>query len=56
LDGFERDWPNILVSNEHTIAQVDQKWDKLGIGSFLESPSRRYLAQVYQGGAVAAES
>lgn len=56
LDGFERDWPNILVSNEHTIAQVDQKWDKLGIGSFLESPSRRYLAQVYQGGAVAVES
>ncbi|MCH8905222.1 MAG: menaquinone biosynthesis decarboxylase [Bacteroidetes bacterium] len=54
-DGFKRDWPNILVMDKETIATIDQKWDKLGLGKFLESPSVRYSKQLYKGGAVVEE-
>jgi 4-hydroxy-3-polyprenylbenzoate decarboxylase len=52
-DGFERDWPNILVSDDNTIKRIDSLWEKLGLGAFIPSPSQRYKKQVYQGGAVA---
>src|SRR5205085_9682122 len=26
LDNFQRDWPNIIVSDEATIRAVDEKW------------------------------
>jgi 4-hydroxy-3-polyprenylbenzoate decarboxylase len=55
-DGFERDWPNILAMDEATMNAVDAKWDKLGLGAFIESPSRKYLKQLYPGGAVAEEA
>ncbi len=29
LDGFQRDWPNILVSDDATIRSVDEKWEQL---------------------------
>lgn len=51
LDGFERNWPNILVSNQQTIDHIDAKWSTLGLGNFIPSPSRKYLTQVYAGGA-----
>ncbi len=51
-DDFERDWPNILVSDMDTIESIDAQWHKLGLGEFIESPSRKYQAQVYAGGAV----
>ena len=52
-DGFQRDWPNILTSDEATIALVDQKWQEYGLGTFLPSPSNKYRKQLYAGGAVA---
>lgn len=53
LDDFERDWPNILASDEVTIKRIDEIWDKLGLGTFIESPSLKYRKQLYKGGAVA---
>lgn len=53
LDGFSRDWPNILANTPEVIEKVDAMWSKLGLGEFIESPSRKYIKQVYEGGAVA---
>jgi 4-hydroxy-3-polyprenylbenzoate decarboxylase len=47
LDNFQRDWPNIIVADDATIAAVDRKWDTLGIGPFLSSPSLKYRNQLY---------
>jgi 4-hydroxy-3-polyprenylbenzoate decarboxylase len=46
-DGFSRDWPNIIVADEATIASVDEKWDRLQIGPFLPSPSLKFKGQLY---------
>ncbi|MFL5773394.1 MAG: menaquinone biosynthesis decarboxylase [Flavisolibacter sp.] len=46
-DNFHRDWPNIIVSDEETIRTVDEKWNSLGLGSFLPSPSLKYRDQLY---------
>lgn len=53
LDGFMRDWPNIIVSDEQTIASVDTKWNALGIGPFISSPSLKFRDQMYGTEAVA---
>lgn len=53
FDDFERDWPNILLSDDATIEKVDSIWQKLGLGKFISSPSLRYKKQAYPGGAVA---
>lgn len=55
FDGFTRDWPNILASDEKTISRIDEIWDKLGLGPFIESPSKKYRRQLYKGGAVVEE-
>jgi 4-hydroxy-3-polyprenylbenzoate decarboxylase len=55
LDGFDREWPNILASDEKTIQRVDEIWDKLGLGKFIPSPSLKYRKQLYKGGAVVEE-
>jgi 4-hydroxy-3-polyprenylbenzoate decarboxylase len=47
MDNFQRDWPNIIVSDEATIKSIDAKWDKLGLGEFLPSPSLKFQDQVY---------
>lgn len=47
LDNFQRDWPNIIVANEITIKRVDEKWNRLGIGQFIPSPSLKYKSQLY---------
>jgi len=47
LDNFQRDWPNIIVANEATIRIVDEKWEDLGLGPFLSSPSLKFMDQVY---------
>ncbi|HRH67408.1 MAG TPA: menaquinone biosynthesis decarboxylase, partial [Bacteroidia bacterium] len=52
-DGFQRNWPNILASEMTTIKRIDEVWDKLGLGKFIPSPSLKYRAQLYKGGAVA---
>ncbi|MCS6905831.1 MAG: hypothetical protein NZ576_10700 [Bacteroidia bacterium] len=53
LDGFERDWPNILVSTDEIIEKVDRIWPELGLGPLIPSPSLRYKKQVHGKGAVA---
>lgn len=53
FDGFQRDWPNIIVSDLQTIQAVDAKWESLGIGPFIPSPSLRFRDQLYGEEAVA---
>ncbi len=52
-DNFKRDWPNILANTPEVIEKIDAIWPTLGLGEFIPSPSRKYLPQVYEGGAVA---
>lgn len=52
LDGFQRDWPNIIVADDATINSVDEKWEKLEIGAFIPSPSLKFKNQVYGNEAV----
>ncbi len=47
FDDFYRDWPNIIVSDEDTIASVDKKWESLGLGKFISSPSLKFNDQMY---------
>ncbi len=47
LDGFQRDWPNIIVADDDTIKAVDGKWGELGIGEFISSPSLKFKNQMY---------
>jgi 4-hydroxy-3-polyprenylbenzoate decarboxylase len=47
FDNFHRDWPNIIVADDATIASVDAKWEQLGIGKFIPSPSLKFKAQMY---------
>ena len=53
FDDFDRDWPNILASDETTMNRIDAIWSKLGLGPMIPSPSRKYSRQLYAGGAVA---
>ncbi len=50
FDNFKRDWPNIVVMDDATIESIDKKWDKLGIGAFIPSPSLKYRDQVTKKG------
>jgi 4-hydroxy-3-polyprenylbenzoate decarboxylase len=56
LDGFMRDWPNIIVADEATISAVDDKWKSLGIGPFIPSPSLKFKDQMYGTEAVVSNS
>jgi 4-hydroxy-3-polyprenylbenzoate decarboxylase len=53
MDGFYRDWPNIIIADDKTIASVDEKWPRVGLGEFIPSPSLKYKAQMYGEEAVA---
>jgi 4-hydroxy-3-polyprenylbenzoate decarboxylase len=48
--GFPRKWPNVVCSEHETISSIDQKWSSLGIGTFVNSPSERYLRLGRKGG------
>ncbi len=52
LDNFDRDWPNILASDEATINRIDAIWNELGLGKFIPSPSLKYRKGIYNEGAV----
>jgi len=41
--GFPRKWPNIVSADSHTISTTDLKWNSLGAGAFINSPSARYI-------------
>ena len=47
FDNFQRDWPNIIVADDATIKSVDEKWESLGLGDFLPSPSLKFKSQMY---------
>jgi 4-hydroxy-3-polyprenylbenzoate decarboxylase len=47
FDDFQRDWPNIIVADDATIKAVDEKWNDLGIGKFISSPSLKFKKQMY---------
>jgi 4-hydroxy-3-polyprenylbenzoate decarboxylase len=47
FDDFDRDWPNIIVADDNTIRAVDEKWNELGIGKFISSPSLKFKDQMY---------
>ena len=55
LDDFNRDWPNIIVADDATIMAVDTKWNDLGIGNFISSPSLKFKDQMYGEEAVVSE-
>ncbi|MGL6021623.1 MAG: menaquinone biosynthesis decarboxylase [Chitinophagaceae bacterium] len=42
IDGFDRDWPNIVVSDPETINKIDTMWSSLDIGNFEPSPSLNF--------------
>jgi 4-hydroxy-3-polyprenylbenzoate decarboxylase len=37
--GFARKWPNVVISSPETIQSIDNKWESLGLGPFIISPS-----------------
>jgi 4-hydroxy-3-polyprenylbenzoate decarboxylase len=47
FDDFYRDWPNIIIADDKTIASVDEKWARLGLGEFISSPSLKFKGQTY---------
>lgn len=47
LDNFQRDWPNIIVADDETIESVNNKWNDLGLGEFIPSPSLKFKNQMY---------
>lgn len=51
-DHFERDWPNIIVSDKNTINRIDEVWERLNLGSFIKSPSEYYRPLIINEGAV----
>jgi 4-hydroxy-3-polyprenylbenzoate decarboxylase len=53
IDHFKRPWPNCTVSDLQTIQAVDGKWNMLGLGPLIASPSLKYQKQLYPGGAEA---
>jgi 4-hydroxy-3-polyprenylbenzoate decarboxylase len=48
--GFPRRWPNVVCSDSETISIVDGKWESLGLGPFISSPSDIYSKLVIRGG------
>ncbi|NVN94218.1 MAG: menaquinone biosynthesis decarboxylase [Bacteroidetes bacterium] len=54
-DNFKRPWPNVVVVDDATIKAVDEKWGNLGLGELIYSPSLKYKALLFKGGAVAVE-
>jgi 4-hydroxy-3-polyprenylbenzoate decarboxylase len=51
--GFARKWPNVVCSSPATIESVDQKWESLGIGPFIPSPSLKNSCLLLKGDAEA---
>jgi len=51
LNKFERDWPNVIVSDDTTIKNIDEKWKTLELGDFIHSPSKKFKKMIFPGGA-----
>jgi 4-hydroxy-3-polyprenylbenzoate decarboxylase len=53
-DLFPREWPNVVVSEDNTNIDIDKRWDTLGLGEKLPSPSSKYKKLSFPSGAVVA--
>ena len=47
--GFPRKWPNIVCSDRETIERIDEKWETLGFGKLILSPSLKNLKLIRSG-------
>ncbi len=47
--GFPRKWPNVVCSDNETISSIDRRWDSLGLGPFIKSPSGVYRNLIISG-------
>ncbi|HPS51358.1 MAG TPA: UbiD family decarboxylase, partial [Bacteroidales bacterium] len=52
LDGFSREWPNIVAMDPQTIRSVDEKWNSLKLGPLIPSPSAMLQTLVNSPGAI----
>jgi len=50
--GFPREWPNVVTASETTIRAIDEKWEQLGLGNFVPSPSLKFLKMKKGDGAI----
>lgn len=50
-ENFKREWPNVIVSDDKTIQEIDEMWSKLNIGEFIKSPSLQFKNLVKNSGA-----
>jgi 4-hydroxy-3-polyprenylbenzoate decarboxylase len=41
--GFPREWPDVVTASKATIRAIDEKWEQLGLGNFVSSPSLKFL-------------
>lgn len=55
-NGFIRPFPNVVCASVETIKQVDEMWNKLGIGDFIPSPSLKYQRLLKSGKAAINQS
>ena len=55
FDDFQRDWPNVIVMDDLTIKSIDTKWENLGLGPLISSPSLIYKSLVINSGAISKE-
>jgi len=51
-DNFKRDWPNVVTMDDKTISTIDKKWEELGLGEFIKSPSLKFKSLVEGDGAI----
>ena len=51
-DNFKREWPNIVTMDDKTISVIDEKWESLGLGEFIKSPSLKLKPLVIGNGAI----
>ncbi|HSO87095.1 MAG TPA: hypothetical protein VLQ91_11115, partial [Draconibacterium sp.] len=51
-DNFKREWPNVVTMDDQTISAIDKRWNDLGIGEFIQSPSLKFKNLVKGEGAV----
>ncbi|CDN30129.1 3-polyprenyl-4-hydroxybenzoate carboxy-lyase [Mucinivorans hirudinis] len=42
-----RDFPNIVSADIQTIKSIDHKWESLGLGEFIPSPSLKYHSLIF---------
>ena len=47
--GFSRRWPNVVCSATPAVESIDRKWNSLGLGDFIPSPSLKAIKLLRNG-------